>query len=324
MSKREASLSYFVLRRAAMAVPLMLAVVVINFTLIRLAPGDPATILAGGLATPATVATIRQELGLGQPYPVQLYNYLIMLLHGNFGYSYTYNTPVLTMLLYALPNTLILMVAALAIAYTVGIILGVYAAVRPYSRTDNVLSTFALALYSIPWFWLGLLLILGFAFFIPIFPIGGMQDPRNPGGALDVAYHLVLPAITLSGTFMGVTMRLVRSAMIDTLGMNYITFARAKGVADNRIIFRHALRNAILGPLSVMGVQIALSFGGATVVETVFGWPGMGRLIFNGLQARDYPLVLGAFVLMSFFAIIASLAVDIIYALLDPRIRYRK
>jgi peptide/nickel transport system permease protein len=318
----EISFRTFLIRRAMLAPILVLGVIIVNFMLLHLAPGDPALIAAGERATAEAVAIVREKYGLNKPLLTQLAIYILTVLKGDLGFTYAKAMPVLPLILTRIPATMLLMGCGLGLAYSLGIVLGVSASSKPYSWRDNVISFSVLLGYSIPPFWLGMLLILIFAIFIPVFPTGGMNSPGG-GGFFDIAFHLVLPVITLSAFYLALIARMTRGNMLETLTMDFITFAKSKGLAENTVVYKHALRNAILPPLTVMGIHISLMFGGAVMTETVFAWPGMGRLIFEALLQRDYPLMMGIFILISFFVIAATFIIDIIYALVDPRIRYR-
>jgi peptide/nickel transport system permease protein len=318
----EISFRTFLIRRAMLAPFLVLGVIIVNFILLHLAPGDPALIAAGERATAEAVAIVREKYGLDKPLVTQLAIYILTVLKGDLGFTYARAMPVLPLILTRIPATMLLMGCGLGLAYSLGIVLGVSASSKPYSWRDNAISFSVLLGYSIPPFWLGMLLILIFSIFIPVFPTGGMTSPGG-GGVFDMAFHLVLPVITLSAFYLALIARMTRGNMLETLTMDFITFAKSKGLAENTVVYKHALRNAILPPLTVMGIHISLMFGGAVMTETVFAWPGMGRLIFEGLLQRDYPLMMGIFILMSFFVIAATVIIDIIYALVDPRIRYR-
>ncbi len=323
------SLAKFAARRLLHAIPLLAGVVVLNFGLIRLAPGDPALMLAGeaGGTTEEILAAIRAAYGLDRPLPVQLGLYLAKLATLDFGYSYFYRQPVLALILERIPATALLVVTALVLATGLGLLLGVVAALRPRSLAGSAVTVLALFGYAMPVFWTGIMLLLLFSVRFPWFPSHGMSTVGLGGGlleqALDVAHHLVLPAATLAVIYVAIYSRLVRASLLEVLGADFVRTARAKGLAEPVVVLKHALRNALLPVVTVAGIQLGQVLAGAILVETVFGWPGMGRLALESILRRDYPLLLGILVFSSFLVIVVNLVTDLCYALLDPRIRYR-
>lgn len=317
----------YVAKRAVFSTAVVLSVAVLTFLLIRLAPGDPAVLLAGEAASPDYVNIIRQEYGLDRPLSEQMATYLSNLLRGDLGYSLTFSRPVLDVILERLPQTILLVGTALSFAIAVGILLGILSVKKPYSFRDGVISSATLTLYSIPVFWLGLVLIMGLALWIPIFPTGGMFDIGIEGNPLivaaNVAWHLVLPALTLCAFFLATYARLTRAGLLEALGMNYIVQARAKGVSEHDVLYRHALKNALLPIITVAGIQIGLIVGGVVLTESVYSWPGMGSLLILGVSYRDYPLVTGIFLITAISVAVSNLAADIIYSIIDPRVRTR-
>lgn len=308
---------------------LLLAVVVLNFVMIQLAPGDPAQVIAGemGGASPEVLATIRREYGLDKPVAVQLGNYVSHAAHGDLGYSFYYNQPVARLILARVPATVLLMVTALAFATLVGTLLGVASACRPSGVTSAIVTFISLVGHSAPVFWSGLLLLLLFASAWPIFPISGMADVTRPLSGLaylwDVLQHLVLPALTLGLVYLAQYSRQTRASMLDVLHADYIRTARAKGVSERSVVLRHALRNALLPVVTLIGLQFAQLLAGAVLVETVFGWPGMGRLVLESILRRDYPTLLGVLVISALLVMVANLLTDLGYRLVDPRIQAR-
>lgn len=319
------NLARFVGKRLAYAIPLIFAVIAINFFLIHLAPGDPVSILAGPLATPEYIARLRAYYGVDTPLVQQFFIYLWSVLQGNLGFSIKYNQPVLGIILDRFPATVLLMSAGLFSLSLVGILFGVVSAWKQNSKTDKVITIFSLGSYSIPTFWIGILLILAFTYYIRIFPSNGMTSSTLGETGLayvaDVLYHLVLPAITLGLFYLGVIFRLTRESMVGALNGRYVLTARSKGLEERTVVFKHALRNALLPVVTVIGLNIGYMFGGAVVTETIFGWPGLGTLLYIALQGRDYPVVMGVFIFISISVIIANLLTDIVYAYIDPRIR---
>ena len=316
----------FLARRLAQAALAVVLIAIINFLILQLAPGDAVDVLAGeaGAADPGYVADLRQRFGLDQPLPVQLGRYLLNLARLDLGYSFRHNMPVGELIIQRLPATLLLMVASLGIAFIGGIVLGATAARKVNSLTDNVISVLALLAYATPLFWLGLMLLILFTLKLNLLPGNGMVTIGVDGTilerALDVLRHLILPATTLSLFYMATYTRLMRASMLEVFGMDYVRTARAKGISDHRVVYRHVLRNAVLPMITMLGVQVGSLLGGAVVVEVVFGWPGLGRLAFEAIFQRDFNLLLGILLLSSCLVILVNLAVDLTYSRLDPRI----
>jgi peptide/nickel transport system permease protein len=319
--------SRFILRRAVQALPVVLGIIVLNFLLLRLAPGDAAQVLAGeaGSASPQYVAQLRQQFGLDRPLPVQLFAYMKNMLALNLGYSFRHNTPVLDLILQRLGPTLLLMGTTFVLSIGFGSLLGLLAALRVNSWRDSLISVLSLISYATPLFWVGLMLIVVFSIYLNWFPTSGMETvaafyegwPR----VIDVAHHLVLPALTLSLFYLALYTRLMRAAILEQAGMEYVTTARAKGLSDRQATFKHVLRNAVLPVVTMAGVQAGSLLGGSVVVESVFGWPGLGLLAFESLFARDLNLLLGIFFCSACLVVLINLAVDLIYSFLDPRIQ---
>jgi len=313
------------------AVLVVFCVVLVNFFLIRLAPGDPAAIMAGeaGASDPNFVLQLRQQFGLDQPVGVQLMKYLNGILHFDWGYSYRMKVSVLDLILDRLPATLLLMVAAFVFSVVLGIFFGVLAAKARYTgrRTwlDSAIVSVCLLLYATPLFWLSLLSIIFFSVYLDWLPAFGME---SVGAGLtgwahvrDVALHLVLPTVTLGAFYMAMYVRLTRASMLDVMGMDYVKTARAKGAGTAYIIRRHVLRNALLPIVTFSGLQLGQLAGGAVLTETVFGWPGIGRLMFDALMQRDYQLLLGVFLVTSTMVVIFNLLTDLTYRFIDPRVQ---
>lgn len=324
---RSGGLPSFLLRRLIQTIPVVLGVAVLNFLLLQLAPGDLATVLAGeaGGAPKEYIDQLRQRFGQDQPVLVQLARYMGNLLTLDLGYSFRQNAPVLKLLLERLWPTLLLMGTTLVLSLGFGVLMGILAAVWVKSWKDHVISVAAIIFYATPLFWIGLMLILGFSIKLGWFPTSGMEDvvAFNEGFArvLDIAHHLVLPAITLSLFYLALYARLMRASMLEQRGLEYVTTARAKGLTERRITLRHVLRNALLPVVTIAGLQVGSLLGGSVVVESVFAWPGLGQLAFQSLFARDFNLLLGIFFLSACLVVIVNLIVDVIYVLLDPRIR---
>lgn len=317
----------FIGRRLAQAVPTILIIVSVNFLLVHLAPGNPAEVLAGesGSATPQYMTFLRHEFGLDKPLYVQYLDYMRNTLTLHFGYSFRDGMPVLNLILQRIGPTLLLMGTTIVLSIGIGILLGLIAAARPNSLRDNAISVFALVSYATPMFWVGLMFIALFAIHLGWLPTSGMTNVAASyhgwRWALDVLRHLILPAMTLSLFYMALYVRLMRSSMLEQMGMDYVVTARAKGLSERAITLRHVVRNACLPVVTMSGVQIANLLGGSVVVETVFGWPGIGLLTFRALFARDYNLLLAIFFIAACLVITVNIVVDVIYTLLDPRIQ---
>jgi peptide/nickel transport system permease protein len=323
------SLGRFVGRRLLGAAVLALAAAVLNFLLIHAAPGDPALMLAGeaGGTSEETLRAIRAAFGLDRPLPLQLLVYLGALVRGDLGFSYFYRQPVVGLILDRLPATLLLAATALALAWLLGVTAGVLAARRPRALVSSVLSVASLVGFAMPAFWTAIMLLLLFSVDVEWFPTHGMTTVGLVGGpaarALDVARHLVLPAVSLAVIFVAVYSRLTRASMMDALVSDFVRTARAKGLGEPVILVKHALRNALLPVVTIAGIQVGQVLAGAILIETVFSWPGMGRLAFESILRRDYPLLLGILLFSSVAVIVTNLVTDVVYGVLDPRIRHR-
>ncbi|MFK8250062.1 ABC transporter permease [Ancylobacter terrae] len=318
----------FIIRRLLYTVPLLVCAVTVIFILVHSAPGDPVDYIIGEAgADSEVVARLRAEMGLDQPLLIQLWRYVVQVLSGNLGYSLVSSAPVLDLILERFPATLLLMASQYTLSAIIGVLLGVLAARRPNSSLDTALTFLSLTSFSLPIFWLGQMMILAFGYHLNWFPIQGMSNLREGYTGwrygLDVTYHMVLPVLTLTIFNMGLIMRLTRASMLQVVSQDYVKVAYAKGHSERTVLLRHALRNALLPVVTVVGLEIPGLIAGAVLAETVFAWPGLGRLTFDAINARDYPLLMGMFIFISFFVIVANLLVDLIYGLLDPRIRYR-
>ena len=316
----------FLARRLAQAVLIVLGIAVLNFFLLHLAPGDAADAMAGeaGNGDPAYLALLRQRYGLDQPLAVQLGRFLWRLASLDLGFSPRYGQSVAALILERLPATLLLMFTSITFAVLGGIALGVTAARFAHRAADRVISLFVLLLYATPVFWTGLMMILLFSVKLDWLPAGGMIDMRarttGLAYAADVAAHLVLPALTQAFFFLAIYTRLLRASMLEVMSLDYIRFARAKGMSEFRVAFRHALRNALPPLVTMVGMNVGTFLGGAVLGETVFSWPGIGRLMFDAVFQRDLNLLLSILVLSSIFVVLANLVVDILYVLLNPAV----
>jgi peptide/nickel transport system permease protein len=326
MSAQGIPLGRYLTRRLLQSVPLVLGVLVIAFVLIHLAPGDPIYLLAGDGGNAAYYANMRAYYGLDRPLIEQLARYLIAITRGDFGYSFSYQQPVYRVILSRLPATLLLTGAALAIATALGLLLGVLSATRARTLLDYCVTLGTLIVYAMPVFWLGQLLIIVFAAHLKLLPVQGMASAR--GGysglryALDVLSHLALPAITLGLVQLALMTRMTSTSLRAALGEDFIRTARAKGLREHTVVWRHALRNALLPVVTVIGGHVGVLLTSAALTETIFAWPGLGRLLLDATLNRDYPLLMAIFILAAITVVIANVLTDIVYTLLDPRVRY--
>lgn len=311
----------YILQRLLLLIPLLLGVSVITFAMVHLAPGDPISTQFGlnprGMEQ-ETIERLRTELGLNDPLPAQYLRYLGNLLRGDMGRSLTTRTPVSREILARMPATVQLTIAAMVIVLLVAIPLGVLSAVRRGSPVDHLSMGGALLGVSVPSFWFGIMLMLLFALKLGWLPSSG----RGDGSLGDTLRSLTMPAITLGTGLMGLVTRITRSSMLEVLDQDYVRTARAKGLTPRLVLVRHGLRNALIPVVTVLGMQFAGLLGGAVIIETVFAWPGMGRLAVNAIFRRDYPLIMGTVLVFAVISVLTNLVVDILYTFIDPRIRY--
>ena len=317
----------FLARRLAEAIPVFVGIILFSFFILHLAPGDTIDVLAGeaGMGDAAYLDQLRQIYGLDQPLIVQLWHYFIAIAHFDLGYSIHYGAPVAGLIAGRIGPTILLMGTSIVISAVIGIGAGALAAMARNSWLDEFISFVALVAYATPIFWIGLMLIVLFSVLLGWLPSGGFydaaqiaQDPLSR--SLDIARHLVLPAVTLALFYFAVYTRLTRASMLEVLGMDYVRTARAKGLDRRTVTLRHVLRNALLPVVTMFGMQAASLFGGAVVVETVFNWPGLGRLTFDAIFEREYQLLIGILLISSALVIAVNICVDLVYSWLDPRI----
>ncbi len=319
----------WLLRRLAAALAIIFAVVTLCFVAIHLAPGTPFLPGQDRPIDPAVVERLRARFGLDQPLPVQYARYLGALARGDLGQSFSQRRPVADAIASALPNTLLLTGTALAIDFLLGVVIGVVQAARARRRLDVALTNATLFFYSLPTFWLGLVLLLVFGQWLHWFPVGGVTDPVLHDSMslglrlLDRLRHLALPALTLGLVGAAGTARYQRAALLEALGEEYARTARAKGLTEPRVLVNHALRNALLPIVTLLGVALPFLLTGAVVVETVFTWPGLGKLAADAIAGRDYPLVIATTLLSSVLVVLGSLLADLLAAAADPRVRLR-
>jgi len=313
--------------RLAQALVLVLAVIVLNFLLIQITPGDPAIVIAGqsGAGDPELLARIRADYGLDRPLPVQLGSYLGRVLRGDLGESFFFNESVTSLIWARMGPTLLLVGTALAFAVIGGTLIGTFTARRPESTLSHGVTILSLVGYSMPVFWTGIMLIILFASVWKVLPVSGMHDITYDGNifgeALDVAEHLVLPALSLGLIYLAQYSRLSRASMLEVLQSDYIRTARAKGLSERVVVFKHALRNGVIPVVTIAGLQFGALLSGALLVEIVFNWPGLGRLAFESILRRDTPVLLGILLISSLLVIAANVLTDFAYRLIDPRIR---
>jgi len=318
----------YVLRRLLICVPIFIISSVIVFSLMHIAPGDPIEIMFRGSrpTNPGIIQLIRERLGLDKPIYKQYFIWISNFLLGDIGYSYVNNQPVIDQINTRLWLTVELVLLSQVVSLLMAVVLGVIAAVKKNSIIDNLLSLSALFGYSMPSFWMALIFILAFAVELNWFPVYGAQTIGANfdliGGIIDHLWHLALPLAVLSLGSAAWYFRLVRSAMLDVLGMDYITTARAKGLMERVVIYKHALRNAILPVVTSFGTSLGFVLGGAVVVESVFAWPGLGQFAYISTMARDYPSIMGINMMIVLCVLIANLVTDVVIALIDPRIKY--
>ena len=316
-----------VIQRILLGFVLILGVIVLNFFLLQAAPGDvvDAMLAEAGGGDPELAARLRQSYGLDQPVYIQLIKYLGQVCIGDLGYSFYYDEPVATLILSHLPTTLMLTLSALILAVLFGTLFGVYAAIKPKGVFSNFVTIFSLFGYATPVFWLGMIVLLVFALYLPWFPAFGIRSIPEPEDSLervlDIIHHLVLPTFTLAVLYLANYSRISRASMLDVLGADYIRTARTKGLSERKVIFKHALKNASLPGVTLAGLQLAQVFSGAVLVETVFSLPGVGPLLYESIMRRDFPVILGVLFGAATTTIVANIITDLIYKWMDPRIQ---
>lgn len=312
--------------RTLYAILLLVAVLVLNFSLMHLAPGDVADTISQSMggADAEILAEIRADYGLDKPFIVQLGTYIGKVLRFDLGYSFFYNQPVTDLIFQKLPATLLLVITAQLFALFVGVILGVYSARHPNGVSSHFVTFLALFGYSAPVFWTGILLLIGFSLNLHWFPVAGMRDVTIEGGFwvhfFDVARHMVLPVITLGSIFLALYSRLSRATMMEVLGSDYIRTAKAKGLTEREIVYKHALKNSLSPVITLAGLQFSAVISGAVLVEAVFSWPGLGTLAFQSIIARDTPTILGILFFSALVVIVGNLLTDLALRLVDPRV----
>lgn len=315
-----------IVNRLVYAFVLLFAVLVLNFTLMHLAPGDVADTISQSMggADEELLVEIRKDYGLDQPYYQQLATYIGKVLRFDLGHSFFFNEPVSKLVLERVPATLLLVITAQILALLLGVVLGVYSARKPNGIMSHFVTFFALFGYSAPVFWTGILLLIAFSLQIPLFPVAGMRDVTIEGNfwvhAIDVMKHMVLPVVTLASIFLALYSRLARATMIETLGTDFVRTARAKGLPERQVVYKHALRNSLSPVVTLAGLQFSAVVSGAVLVEAVFSWPGLGTLAFQSIIARDTPTILGILFFSALVVIIGNLLTDLALRFVDPRV----
>ena len=311
----------YILKRLLLLVPVLLGISIIVFLIMELIPGDAAQAILGSFATPENLERVRSELGLDKPLVQRYFIWLGNILQGDFGRSYSLDRPVIDEVLDRLGPTLLLAGSSLILAAVMGMLAGIIAAVKQFGWQDVFFTVIVLVGISTPSFWLGLIFVLLFSVQLGWFPVSGMMQVVGGGGVTDILHHLVLPAVTLGVVATGVIARLTRSTMLEVLRKDFIRSARAKGLSERRVIMRHAYKNALVSIVPVLGIQTGFVIGGAIYIETVFQWPGIGRMLVTAIQTRDILLVQGGVVVVAALYVLINLVADVAQHALDPRIQ---
>jgi peptide/nickel transport system permease protein/oligopeptide transport system permease protein len=303
----------YIARRFILSIPLLISVTIVIFIITRVLPGDPAEVIAGPLADQQTIEKLREEYGLNKPLYVQYWTYMVDLIHGNMGISLRSRLPVINEIMSRLPNTLLLIAISLTAASIIGIPLGIMSAVKRYSIADYLVTSIGLFGISMPVFWSGLMLIFLFAVILRWLPAGGFGTPL----------HFILPSLTLTLFLIANIMRVTRSSVLEILFQDYVQTARSKGVEERWVIYKHVLRNAAIPIVTIIGLQFGGLLGGIILTETVYAWPGIGRLMVLSIFSRDYTVLQGTVLIFALIIVVTNLITDVSYSLIDPRIRYK-
>jgi peptide/nickel transport system permease protein len=308
-------------KRLLAAIPVLFGLSIIVFLIIALIPGDPATAILGSYATPENVERLNRQLGLDRPLWEQYFIWIGNVLQGDFGRSFTLNRPVIDEVLERFRATLVLAGVSLVLCSVFGLLAGIVSAVRQFGWADRIITFLVLIGISVPSFWLGLILILVFAVELRLLPASGMVAIYGGGGPLDILKHVILPATTLSVVATGVIARLTRASMLEVLRQDYVRTARAKGLTERRVIYRHAFKAALVSVIPVIGIQAGFVLGGAVYIETVFQWPGIGEMLVKAISTRDILLVQGGVLVVAASYVLFNLAADVVQTMLDPRLK---
>lgn len=312
----------YIIRRILIAIPVFFGITIIAFSLLYLAPGSPLDMLINPHVTQAALEAKAEALGLNQPVYVQYFKWLGNLLQGNLGYSLTTYRPVADMISERVAPTALLMGTSLAIGFAIAVFVGILSATKQYSALDYIATASSFLGISLPNFFLGLGLVYIFSVKLKLLPSSGMFDIGSGGGFTDRVLHLILPVTVLAVNIAGRNVRYIRSSVLEILGQDYLRTARAKGLSEFKVINKHAFRNALITIVTVFGLEIPMLFAGAVVIETIFSWPGIGQLTMNSILARDYPTVMGLNIITAVVVLTANLLTDMVYAVVDPRIKY--
>lgn len=313
----------YTLRRLLQAIPSLFFLALLSFFLIHIVPGGPAQSLLGQHSTPARIAAINRSLGLNKPLYVQFGIWLWHLVHGNFGYSYTFDQPVIQVIGTYLPHTLELVSVAIVLAHLLAVFLGTVQGYYQGRWFDHVITTITFFLWSMPVFWLGVLFVMIFAVDLGWFPSGGISSPNGPGGFGSFIMHATLPITVLVLSTVASWARFMRSSLMDAMVQDYVRTARSKGLSEFMVLFKHALKNSLLPIITLFGLSIPGLFGGALVIELIFNYPGIGLLTWNAAFQRDYPIILATVMIVGVLTVLGNLLADLLYGLVDPRITYR-
>lgn len=312
---------YYVIRRLGIAIPVLLGITILNFIIINLAPGNPAELLLDPNTSQAMIDAKKERLGLDQPFYIQYWIWLVSLLQGNMGYSYSSFAPVSQLISERIGPTLLLTFVSLIVSIMISIPVGIFSAVKRNSRWDYIITGLAFVGTSLPQFFLGLALIYWFALKLQWLPTGGIE-PLEGGDLTQRVIHMILPVTVLSVAIIGKKVRYVRASMLDVLKQDYLQTARAKGLSGYIVIYRHALRNALIPIITVFGMEVPLLLGGSVIVEQVFQWPGIGQLTIQSVLSRDYPVIMGLNLVAALIVLIVNLFTDLLYRWVDPRVQY--
>ena len=313
----------YIVKRILIAIPVLIGITILDYGLMSLAPGTPLSMMMGPRVSQAAVDLRAEQLGLNQPVYLQYFSWLRELLHGNFGYSITTHQPVAEMIASHLQPTMLLMGTSLLLGLLLAVPIGVYSATHQYSAGDYTAVSLSFLGTSIPNFFLAMILVFLFTVKLNVLPSSGMTTLGVSGGGADVLRHMILPVIVLTTFMTGWNVRYIRSSMLEILEQDYLRTARAKGVREFWVIHRHAMRNALIPIVTVIGLQIPMVFSGAVVVEQVFSWPGLGLLTMTAIMTRDYPTIMAVSLLSAVIVLVSNLVTDILYAVVDPTIQYR-
>ena len=312
----------YLLQRLVAVAFVLVGVSFLVFLVLHLSPGDPAQILMGPLATAQDLASLRQQMGLDRPLPVQYGRWVWQVVHGDFGRSIILRRPVLPEVWHRFKATVTLSAGAIVLAFPIGTLIGILAAARRGTLMDRLVTVVAMIGISMPAFWVGLLFIIAFSLRLQWLPGTGMYSPAGDGGMTDLLVPLILPAVTLALVPLSVIARLTRSNMLEVLGQDYVRTARAKGLSEGVVVVKHAFRNILVAMVTILGLQVGFLLAGTVYVETVFSWPGIGFMMVNAILTRDFPLVQGCVLLIATTYVPINLVTDLLYAYVDPRVRY--